>query len=110
MKPSYLVLSLGVAGGLAACGGDDDGAFATNSCDDVTTGTCTQIEAGDETGLQNAANAAEANTTVILGKGLFRLDNALTIRTDGFHLIGQGIEETTLDFGPATAQVNGVDA
>ncbi|MBZ0230838.1 MAG: right-handed parallel beta-helix repeat-containing protein [Deltaproteobacteria bacterium] len=91
---------------LAACGGDDP--FATNSCSDVAT-TCVQIGGGDVDALQNAVNSVEPNTTIILGSGRFVMTNSLTIRTDGIHLIGQGIDETTLDYAETTAQVNGVD-
>jgi len=92
--------------GLAACGGEDE--FPTNSCADVTT-TCVQISGGDVAGLQNAANSLEANTTIILGAGTFAMTTSPTLRTDGIHLLGQGIDRTTLDYGATTAQVNGVD-
>ncbi len=92
---------------LAACGGDENN-FPTNSCADVTT-TCVEIGGGDVTALQTAVNTVEANTTIILGSGEFAMTNSLTIRTDGIHVIGQGIDVTTLDYGEATAQVNGVD-
>ncbi len=95
-------LTVGV---LAACGEDE---FPTNSCADVST-TCVQIGGGDVTTLQTTANTVEPNTTIILGAGRFAMTNSLTIRTAGIHLIGQGIDRTTLDYGEATAQVNGVD-
>jgi parallel beta-helix repeat protein len=60
--------------------------------------------------LQNAANSISANTTIVLGAGKFAMTNQLTLRSDGMHLIGQGIDITTLDFGTATTQVNGVDS
>ncbi len=91
---------------VVACGGDDD--FATNSCADVTT-TCVQVAGGDAAALQTTVNSIGAGTTIILGAGTFEMTNALTIRTAGTHLIGQGIDKTTLDYGSSTAQVNGVD-
>ncbi|HUQ00918.1 MAG TPA: parallel beta-helix domain-containing protein [Kofleriaceae bacterium] len=91
---------------LAACGEDE---FPTNSCDDVT-GTCVQVAGGDANALQTAANSVEANTTIVLGAGRFAMTNSLTIRADGIHIIGQGIDKSTLDYGETTAQVNGIDA
>ena len=90
---------------LVACGEDE---CPTNSCDDVT-GTCVQVGGGDANALQTAANSVEANTTIILGAGRFAMTNSLTIRADGIHIIGQGIDKTTLDYGETTAQVNGID-
>ena len=108
MKSSIYATALFVASGLAACGGDDND-FPNNSCADQT-GTCVEVAGGDAEGLQNTVNTIEGGTTIILGSGRFEMTNSITIRTDGVRLIGQGIDETTLDFGPATAQVNGVDA
>lgn len=108
MKSSIYATALFVASGLAACGGDDND-FPTNSCADQT-GTCVEVAGGDAEGLQTTVNTIESGTTIILGSGRFEMTNSITIRTDGVRLIGQGIDETTLDFGPATAQVNGVDA
>ncbi len=106
MTRSIFSAALSVAA-LAACGSDENN-FPTNSCADVT-GTCVQIESGDVAGLQTTVNTITPNTTIVLGKGTFAMTNSLTIRTAGAHLIGQGIELTTLDFGPTAAQVNGVD-
>jgi parallel beta-helix repeat protein len=101
--------------GIAACG-DNDGDpqpeptnFPNTSCADVGTTPCIEVEGGDEAALQTAANSLSAGTTVVLGEGTFAMTNGLTIRTAGTHIIGQGIAETTLDFGAVTAQVNGVD-
>ncbi len=94
---------------LAACGGDDTNEFPTTSCADVT-GTCQELAAGDPAALVTAANSIEANTTLVLGTGTFTMTGALTIRTDGAHIIGQGMDETIIDFGQSTAQSNGVDA
>jgi parallel beta-helix repeat protein len=104
-----LVLGLGLV--LAAGCGDNDGdaAFAVNSCKTVT-GTCMQITSGDDTALQTAANSIGASTTLVLGAGTFKMTNQLTLRTAGAHVIGQGIDKTTLDFGSTTTQGNGVDA
>jgi parallel beta-helix repeat protein len=97
--------SLAAVAALAACGEDE---FPTNSCDDVAT-TCVQVAGGDANALQTTVNTVEPNTTIILGKGTFAMSNSLTIRANGIHVIGQGIDQTTLDYGEATAQVNGVD-
>jgi parallel beta-helix repeat protein len=92
---------------LAACGGGADN-FPTNSCAGITT-ACVEVNGGDVTGLQNEANSITTGTTIVLGLGTFPMTNALTIRTAGVHLIGQGIDKTTLDYATATAQINGVD-
>lgn len=107
MKPMPVLTALVAAAGLVACGGDDND-FPTNSCADVT-GTCVEVAGGDAEALQTTVNSTEANTTIILGSGTYQMTNALTIRANGMSLIGQGIEDTILDYGTATAQVNGVD-
>lgn len=94
---------------LASACNDSTNNFPTNSCADVTTGTCIEIQGGDTQALLNAANSLEANTTLVLGKGTFQLTNGVTIRAPGAHIIGQGIDVTTLDFGSATNQFNGID-
>src|SRR5689334_20231772 len=88
----------------AACGGDDND-FPTNSCADQQ-GTCVEVAGGDAAKLQETVNTIGGSTTIVLGKGVFKMSNSLTIRTDGVKLIGQGIDETTLDYAEATAQVN----
>jgi parallel beta-helix repeat protein len=97
------------AGFVAACGDNGSVAFLVNDCTKAAAAHCIEIQPGDSAALQTAANSLDANTTIVLGAGRFVLDNQLTLRTDGAHLIGQGIDTTTLDFGTATAQVNGVD-
>jgi parallel beta-helix repeat protein len=95
---------------LGACGdSNSSGSFPTNSCDHVT-GTCMALAAGDDKALQDAANSLSDNTTIVLGAGTFKMSNQLTLRNKGVHLIGQGIDKTTLDFGKTTTQGNGVDA
>ena len=94
-------------GGAALVGcGDSD--FPNNKCSDITTGTCIEIAGGDVAGLLDATNSLSADTTIILGKGTFAMTNELTISTSGFHLIGQGIDTTTLDFGDLTVQSDGI--
>jgi parallel beta-helix repeat protein len=101
---------------IAGCG-DNEGTdplpepteFPNTSCADITTTPCIEIEAGSDAALQTAANSLTAGTTIVLGEGTFAMTNGLTIRTAGTHIIGQGIAETTLDFGAVAAQVNGVD-
>jgi len=113
-KSSFKIApALWAASLLAGCGGESttppDPGFANHSCNEIET-ECVQIAGGDTQALLDATNALEPGTTLILGAGTFALENGITIRNaDGTHLIGQGIDQTTLDFGPATAQVNGVD-
>jgi len=95
---------------IAGCGDDQHpSTFPTTDCSKIT-GTCVEVEGTDSTALQAAANSISANTTIVLGAGTFVMTNQLTLRSDGMHLIGQGIDTTTLDFGSATTQVNGVDS
>jgi parallel beta-helix repeat protein len=84
--------------------------FPTAHCEQVTTGHCVEVHGGDSAGLQNQANSIDASTTIILGLGTFKMTNQLTIRTKGAHVIGQGMDLTTLDFSTASAQGNGIDA
>ena len=88
---------------------DDTAAFPRRSCDDVP-GTCVEFEAGEEDAFLDAINALADDTTVILGRGVFLFDNAVTIRgASGVTLAGQGKGVTVLDFGAQVTQSNGVD-
>jgi parallel beta-helix repeat protein len=104
------VTTLGLGAGLAGCG-DNAGtsSFPTTDCTKVTATHCVEVSGGDVQTLQTTANSIDASTTIVLGKGTFKMTNQLTIRTAGAHLIGQGIDLTTLDFGSTTTQGNGVD-
>jgi parallel beta-helix repeat protein len=109
-----LVLGAGLATGLAGCGDNGNNnpngdAFAVNNCKAVTTGTCMEIASTDSAALLTAANTITDNTTLVLGAGTFQMTNQLTLRNKGVHLIGQGIDKTTLNFGATTTQGNGVD-
>jgi parallel beta-helix repeat protein len=85
------------------------GAFPVNTCIGVS-GTCIEVEAGQEATLLDAVNTLEDDTTIILGAGKFSFENAVTLRqADRVSLIGQGIDLTTLDFSTQVAQANGVD-
>jgi parallel beta-helix repeat protein len=107
---TIFALGLGCGVGLAAgCGDNAERSFPTTDCADVMTAHCMEIRGGDVAGLQTAANSIDANTTIVLGAGTFKMTNQLTIRTKGAHVIGQGIDMTTLDFGATTTQANGVD-
>ena len=109
--PRLVPVVLGVALAAAACGDNQQASqFPTNDCSKFAQGRCIEIASGDSAALQNATNSIEANTTIVLGAGRFAMTNQVTIRTAGAHLIGQGIDVTTLDFAPVAAQVNGVDA
>jgi parallel beta-helix repeat protein len=108
--PAAVVAAL-AAVALGGCGDNQrEPPFPANDCSQVTSAHCIEIPGGDSATLQTTTNSIEANTTIILGVGTFELTNQVTIRTAGAHLIGQGIDVTTLDFGSTTTQVNGVDA
>lgn len=101
--------------GGAADGGDtgteDTGvnAFPLHDCSERD-GPCVQVRADDVNGLLDAANELEAGATLVLGTGTFAMDNALVLRgAAGITLLGQGREETVLDFSGTAAQTNGVD-
>lgn len=93
---------------LASCGGGTS-EFSNQSCAGVTSAHCVQVGGGDVQALLDVTNALQADTTIVLGRGTFAMTNGVNIRTNGIHLVGQGIDETVLDFGATTAQVNGVD-
>jgi parallel beta-helix repeat protein len=103
--------SLLALGALIACGDNAEPPnFPTAHCEQVTGGHCVEIHGGDSAALQTQANSIDASTTIILGLGTFKMTNQLTIRTKGAHVIGQGMDLTTLDFSTASAQGNGIDA
>lgn len=104
-----LVGMVGFTGLVAAsCGGGKPG-FDAYDCGDATTTNCVEVSGGDTGALLAAVNSGSGDTTIVLGAGLFTLTNAVTIRADDIHLVGQGIDQTILDFGDATTQINGVD-
>lgn len=105
----FAFLALGPALAVGCGDNADSSGFPTSSCDQVTSGTCVEIRGGDAAALQTAANSIDESTTVVLGLGTFNMTNQLTIRSKGAHLIGQGIDKTTLNFKTATAQGNGID-
>ena len=95
--------------GPADSGQATDPAFARISCGDIT-GSCMAFAEGEETALLNTVNSLTDNMTIILGKGTFSFNNAVTIRqADGITFTGQGIDETVLDFSTQPVQANGVD-
>jgi len=98
---------------LCACGGGGNTLNTTHpnfTCADVTAANCLEIAPGDSAALQDAVNLLSDDTAIILGLGVYALDNQVTIRNADVSLIGQGMDETILDFASVTAQVNGVDA
>ncbi len=116
----FPVLALAGALLLPGCGdggsgGDADAAvppadgFPLIKCAAVTAVHCVEVPGGDVAALLTAVNSLEDGTTIVLGKGSFAMDRGVAIRSNGAHLLGQGIDVTTLDFGATTAQVNGVD-
>jgi len=109
-KRAPLAMLLSSAGLFCGCGDDLlPNHFTAASCAEVKT-RCVQVEGGDSAGLLTLANSIEAGTTIVLGPGTFMMTNQLTLRTAGVHLLGQGIDRTTLDFSAVTTQANGVDA
>lgn len=90
---------------LAACGDDD---ALTNTCADFDSANCVTIASGDSDALIETVNSITDDTTIILEKGTYELGLSVTIRNAGVNLVGQGIDETILDFSTTTAG-NGVD-
>jgi parallel beta-helix repeat protein len=123
---TVFLLATGLA--LAACGGDDSskspgpdagsggdtGDFSANSCASLmgkdANASCMQINSGDDTALRTAANTITDNTTLVLAGGTFTMTDQLTLRNKSVHIIGQGIDKTTLDFSTVTTQGNGIDS
>jgi parallel beta-helix repeat protein len=111
MQVARLTLLVFGAGCIAGCGDSSNNSanFPVNRCASITATHCIEIMGGDSAALQTEANSIGASTTLVLGTGTFALTNQLTIRTTGTHIIGQGIDQTVLDFSGTTAQSNGVD-
>lgn len=111
MKLRYLVM---LALGVSAAGCGDDAVktdYPVNSCKQAVTENCVEIPGGDSAALVALVNELKPNTTIILGEGRFMFNNEVSINdVAGISLIGQGIDRTTLDFGPMTAQGNGIYA
>src|SRR6188472_714001 len=100
------------AGADAGNGGGDLN-YPMHKCGDVdiTSAHCTQIPAGDATALLNATNTLEPDTTLVLAKGTYMMTNEVNIQNlAGIHLIGQGKDQTILNWKGTTAQVNGIAA
>ncbi len=96
--------------------GEEDPNFPLCSCADFPEADCHQITADDEEGLQIAVNSLEDGSALVLGLGVFELDNQVTIRADGITVCGQGMGEegnfelgTILDFATQATQSNGLD-
>ena len=80
-------------------------------CKSATTTHCIEIAASDAEQLLVEVNSLKDSTTIILGKGTFSFNNQVTIRgANDVTLMGQGMEDTILDFASQTTQSNGVDA
>ncbi|MEZ4240412.1 MAG: parallel beta-helix domain-containing protein [Myxococcota bacterium] len=108
MRPTMLLLAAAL--GCTDKGGDDTGTPPPSACDAVDRTNCVEIAAGDVQALLDTVNTLEDDTAVVLAAGTYALDNAVTIRSvTGVTLIGQGMDETTLDFSGVAAQTNGVD-
>ena len=81
------------------------------TCDNQTVRTnCVEIPAGDVQALLDAVNSLEDDTAIVLAEGTYTLDNQVAVRSvEGISLLGQGIDNTILDFSTTKIQVNGVD-
>ncbi|MEN0066086.1 MAG: parallel beta-helix domain-containing protein [Myxococcota bacterium] len=80
------------------------------TCKDVERTNCFEIAAGDVKTLQDTVNLLEDDSAIVLEAGTYAFDNALTVRNaNGVTIIGQGIDQTVLDFNAVQAQTNGVD-
>lgn len=97
--------------------GDNSAQFPNCSCDEFETGNCFAVTSDDEEGLQIAANSMVDGDALVLGLGVFELDNQVTIRGDDITVCGQGMGVegdfemgTILDFAEQAAQSNGLDA
>jgi parallel beta-helix repeat protein len=93
--------------------------FPNCSCADDYTGdgNCFEVASGDSEGLLVAANSLEDGDMLVVGLGVYELDNQVTIRGDNITVCGQGKgvegsmdEGTILDFQSQTTQGNGIDA
>lgn len=104
-----VLLALGLVLGCGDDGGGGGGGdFPAIDCGEVTdTAGCVEISTAEQ--LLDEVNLLTGDTTLVLAAGRFDLTNAVTIRADGVHLVGQGIDTTTLAFSAATTQFNGVD-
>lgn len=95
--------------GALACGGASGptGEYPNVDCEDFVGQTCVQVGTARE--LLDETALLDAPTVIVFASGTFDLVQAVTIRADGVSLVGQGIDTTTLSFGGATTQFNGVD-
>lgn len=118
-RTALLLLAL-VAFAAPGCADDDtggaggpggDAAFPNARCGAgaIPGANCVEIAGGDAQALLAATNALTAGAILVLGAGSFDMRNQVTIRANGVHLLGQGIDQTTLDFKDAVAQINGID-
>ncbi|MFT7519465.1 MAG: parallel beta-helix repeat protein [Kiritimatiellia bacterium] len=92
---------------LSACGPK---AFPTYSCDDSAAAECFELDPTDPAvDLHEVINGLFDDSTIVLGVGSFDLDNEVASRgVNGLSIIGQGMDETILDFSNQTIQGNGV--
>lgn len=97
---------------LAFTGCDDGSADYPNfDCEDFDHANCVLVPPGDSQALLDATNALADNTVLVLALGTYALDNQVTIRgANNIAVVGQGIDLTTVSFGTATTQINGIDA
>jgi parallel beta-helix repeat protein len=88
---------------------DVDPDFPTTSCADYAE-PCVEVTPGDVEQLLQTVNLLEDGLTIVLGAGTWILDNQVTLRgASGVSLVGQGMDETVLDFAEEEVQSNGID-
>lgn len=107
------VLAFGVAA--SACSDKAESDFPTATCAKLAAQNCVEIAPGDVAALTDYLNdGLGEGSTIVLGAGRYLLETQLTVPSvKGVSIIGQGMDETTLDFGPMKAagtQGNGVYA
>lgn len=115
MKTGLLLFTMSTLVG--ACGDNlNEGgtnAFPVRDCtsSEITSATCVEVASDDPEGLLEATNALSADTTIVLGKGTFAMTNEISIQNlADIHILGQGIDETVLDWAGVTTQINGISA
>jgi parallel beta-helix repeat protein len=123
---SFLVCSAALAGCSSSdsnpvAGGDTGvdsggGDVASDAPTDAALGPCgvpakrvVTLEAtATESDVGKAFASAATGDSIVFGKGTFKFTNTLTVGVSGVAICGQGMEETTLDFGGQLAGSEGI--
>lgn len=112
MRRIPLLLACSFALGCPSGDGDDPEPTPDPAPCDAYDDPCTFVDPNDEDAdLLEVVNSLEDGHTIVLGAGVFALDNEVAINgVTGISLIGAGMDETTLDFSGMAVQGNGVSA